>query len=332
MQRTLAAAEKRSEAKAVLDLPPGVRRYDFRTPRKLNPAQRLRLGGIYSKLAPRLSELFQELLQNPVETTFLGLEQVQAQAWINAEATDVVVCEVGVKPGPGRFYIAWPRRLAFFFLEKLLGGTGEELFIEQELSDLESGILWKITHGVIREIKNGWRQAAFQEGTCERFLGNLPSFTEACGPDILLIASLTVHSEPVEGKLGIIFPYPVVKNWLEESAGDAAAPAESTPHPEAKGLPPALVNANCTLTARLRNTPIRISDFMNLQEGDCLQLNHPAPDPIHIYVNGRLKYQGHIGLKGRQLAVKITALAEAGTPGDPAAEGGKLHGAGKPQS
>jgi flagellar motor switch protein FliM len=62
---------------------------------------------------------------------------------------------------------------------------------------------------------------------------------------------------------------------------------------------------------------------MNLQAGDCLQLNHPTLNPVDLYVNGRLKFQGYIGLKGKQLAVKITAVVNQ-TGG-----GGNLHGSGK---
>jgi len=134
---------------------------------------------------------------------------------------------------------------------------------------------------------------------------------EACGPEILLIASWTLHVEKLTGKMSIWFPYSVVKTWLEagEPADETAGGEPRPARPD--GLSHALAEAPVKLAVRLSDNPIRMSDFVNLQEGDCLQLNHLTQEPVGIYINGCLKFQGHLGVRGRQLAVQISALAES---------------------
>jgi flagellar motor switch protein FliM len=251
-------------------------------------------------------------LKCQAETTFLGLEQVQAEnlAGEGEEDADAVIGEWLLSPGGGRFFLSWTRSLAFYIFEKLLGGTGEELFIEPELTDFEKDVLGRVAQLVVREVQSGWDQPAFAEARAGQVLESKKVLREACSHEILLIASLTLHLEPVHGKIGIIFPYAVIKPWLEETEAEPAVPAADTKTAVHGGLSKAVAEAAVTLQARLSPTPVKLSDILNLQAGDCLVLNHPAQAPVEVYVNDRMKFFARLGTQHQQLALQISGIAQ----------------------
>ncbi len=293
-------------------LPSGVRKYDFRTPRKLTQAQRVRLGGLYSRVVARLAERFSLYLKVQAETTFLGLEQVQAEnlAAEGDEDADSVIGEWLLQPGDGRFFISWSRPIAFYMFEKLLGGTGEELFIEPELTDFEKDVLNRVTQMVVQEIQNAWNQASFTGALPGQVFENKKAFMEACSHEILLLAGFTLHIEPLHGKINIIFPYSVIKPWLEENEPKNEPLLEEGGGPRPWGLTRAVAEANVTLQVKLGRTSVRLSDIINLQVGDCLELNHPIQAPVEVYLNQRLKFLARMGTQQKQLAIQISALAQ----------------------
>jgi flagellar motor switch protein FliM len=300
------------ENSAATQLPPGTRRYDFRTPRKLTQLQRVRLGALYARVVGRLAESFSVYLKCQAETTFLGLEQVQAENLTAAdeEDADAVITEWLLEPGGGHFFISWSRSLAFYIFEKLLGGTGEELFIEPELTDFEKDILGRVTQLVVQEVQSAWGQAAFAQARSGLVLENKKALMETCSHEILLIAGFTLHLEPMHGKISIVFPYTVIKPWLEESEKAADESPEEVKPAGRFGLWKAVAEAPVTLQARLARTPVRLSDVVNLQVGDCLVLNHAAQAPVEVYVNDRIKFFARLGTQHQQLALQISAQAQ----------------------
>jgi len=187
------------------DLPLGVRRYDFKTARKLTQSQRIKLGGLHSRLATLLGRRLEEQLKVAAEVTFLGLEQVQGAAFQAAEYGEVITTEVPVRPGVGRIYLVWPRELAFFIIEKVLGGTGEELFTAKELSEFEQSIIKKNTDQIFQLLQSAFDKNR-PEGGCESIREGLESFSEELPYEVLLIGRLNVKLNQHEGKLTLIYP------------------------------------------------------------------------------------------------------------------------------
>jgi len=204
----------------------------------------------------------------------------------------------------------------------LLGGTGEELFIEPELTDFEKDVLGRVTQLIVQEVQSAWAQPGFVEAQAGQVLESKKALMEACAHEILLIAGLTLHLEPMHGKIGIIFPYSVVKPWLEETEPGAPAPVAEVRPTGHFGLCKAVAEAPLTLQARLAPTSVRLSDVVNLQAGDCLVLNHPAQAPVEVYINDQIKFFARLGTQHRQLALQISAMAKD-IPGLKASEEGR---------
>jgi flagellar motor switch protein FliM len=283
----------------------GVRRFDFRTARKLSQSQRIKLGGLHSRLAQTLAKKLEESMHVATEVTFLGLEQVQGSAFQAADTGDVITTEIPVRPGMGRLYMLWPRELAFFMIEKVLGGTGEQLFMDKELSEFEQNIIKRQTNLVFQLFQKAFDKS-YPEGACEVIREGLEPFSEMLPYEILLIGRLNIKLRETQGKLTLIYPYSVIKPWLDESIVNPEA-LLSAPPSKPNSVPRGLARAPMSITVRIEPTAVKLSDFSNLQVGDCLELNHNTNDPFHVYIDDKLKFSGHLGLLGKQMGLKIAA-------------------------
>jgi len=288
------------------DLPLGVRRYDFRIARKLSQPQRIWLGGLHSRLAVNLTKAFEEIFHCETEIAFMGLEQMQGSNFQESGQEKVISSQIVLRPGNGRIYIIWPRAMAFFFIEKLLGGTGDELFIDKELSDFEKDILKRFTAITFRALQQAFEGKAHPEGECESILEGQESFSDILPYEILLIGSLNVRINGHQGKLTLIYPYSVVKLWVDDSTPSPEVTSMTSSLPR-DGVTQGLAKAPLTVHVRMNSSKIKVADFTNLQVGDCLLFNHSIKEPFDVYIEQKLKFKGHLGLSGRQLGVKLVS-------------------------
>ncbi|MCD4813480.1 FliM/FliN family flagellar motor switch protein [bacterium] len=309
MAKSINTLEKKSKkAERPSDLPVGVRRHDFRIARKMNQSQRIWFGGLHSRLAAQLAKYLEEIFHCETELAFMGLEQVQGSDFVEQDHKDTITSNIALQPGTGHMYLIWPRDMAFFIIEKLLGGSGDVLFTDKELSEFEKDILKRFTKITFQALQEVFEDKPAPQGNCEAIQEGPESFSGVLPYEVLLLGSLNVRINGHQGKLTLVYPYSVVKSWVEEPAPFPEATADSMTSPQTKdGAHSALEKTPLVIRVRLSNSKIKVSDFSNLQEGDCLQLNHSIREPFDVFVDKRAKFKGYLGQSGNQLAIKLVA-------------------------
>ncbi|MEW6517322.1 MAG: FliM/FliN family flagellar motor switch protein [candidate division FCPU426 bacterium] len=299
------------------ELPVGVRRYDFRVARKLSGSQRMWLGALHSRLAAVMTKQLGERFRCECDCAFLGLEQIQGASFPLPDTGPVVTAEISLPTGTTRMYFLWPREMMFFFLERLLGGSGDELFLDKELSEFEQSVLRHLCQEVAQWLHAASEAGRIPAGSCNSVREGQDSFAELLPYEILLTASLNLKLGTRQGKLLFIYPYALVKSWVDETAPSPETAVPEAPpaptDPAAAGLVPGLAQAPLPVQVRLGQTRIKVGDFVNLAVGDCVQLNHSIQEPCEVYIGEKPKFKGHLGLIGRQLGVKLTGSIEANT-------------------
>lgn len=62
------------------------------------------------------------------------------------------------------------------------------------------------------------------------------------------------------------------------------------------------------VTAVLGRTYLTVSEFLELQPGDVLQLDTPVDGDIQVMVGSLHKFYGKPGVKNKKIAVKVTGI------------------------
>lgn len=284
---------------------PGVRTYDFRMVRKLSQNQRIRLGAIQSRFAAALPPVMEAAINCKVETSFLGFEQVQGAAFNSSDYADSITATYELASSHSKIYSIWPREIAFFMMERKLGSTGDQLYTEKTLTDFEKNILKRFGDELFSGFKKGFEKQQSPEGVCNKIMEGVEPFSEMMPYEVLLISRINLNVKKYRGVIVMIYPYSLAKSWMEEGSDTETTPDLSWKE-SAEGMPSSLGKASLRLTVKTRKTPIKISDFNQLQVGDCILLNQSINDPFEIYIGKQSKFQGYLGTVGNQLAAKIT--------------------------
>jgi flagellar motor switch protein FliM len=292
----------------------GARRYDFRTAKKLSQSQRVRFGALHAKLAAALTKYCVDFQHLATEITFLGLEQMQGSNLSQCQAAGNILAAVALAPGRRLCYQVWERNLAFFQIERALGGTGEELFMEKELSALERKILLRQAQSIFNKFGAGFEKIAPPQGSAEWVSESQEYWSDVLPFDFFILARLKIKWNQCEGTLVLIYPYAEVKEWVGGNEEKAPLANEAGPDRTEHGVPETLGEVNVRVLARLAATKIKLADFLNLEVGDCLELQQSIHQPVDIYLNQKLKFRGFLGQQGRQVGIKISALAEHKAP------------------
>lgn len=304
---------------------PRVRKYDFRTARKLTQSQRIHLGGMHSRLAAGLGKPLGNLLRLEAQVSFLGMEQLQVSQYATEERKTLLTAVISLRPGRGRIYLAWPRETAFFMMERLLGGSGDDLFTDKAISDLDKMMLKRFVDLCVRTLQNVFDTAPAPQFALEEIREDEQPFVDLLPYEVLLLASLEIRLGEKSCKVSLIYPYSLIKPWLEDKAASLESEEAAVPV-QAPGLPSGLARASLPIQVRLGPTAIKVADFMSLQVGDCLQLNYSPQDFWSVHVGGKVKFFGQAGLSGNQRAVRITGVVGHAGVVERNGEGGKEHG------
>jgi flagellar motor switch protein FliM len=64
--------------------------------------------------------------------------------------------------------------------------------------------------------------------------------------------------------------------------------------------------AKVHLDGRLEGPTLRMEDLLRLTEGDVLALDYPASKPLHVLMNGKLKYLAQVVQSGNKRALQLT--------------------------
>lgn len=301
----MASAEQSPSQDKMKNQVAGIRPFDFKMVRKLNQSQRIRLGALHSRFASELAKRMEHFINCEIETAFLGFEQVQGATFQQADYPDMISACFELTEQKGHFYSIWPREIAFFVIERKLGSPGDQLFTDKSLTELEKNILKRFAQELFAAFQTGFEKQPAPKGNCQKIIEGVEPLAEQMPYEILLMSRINIHVGNHQGAIVMVYPYSLAKPWIDQDA-----PAkESSDHSwkeSPTGLPSSLAEAPLLVSIKMKKTPIKISDFNQLQAGDCIQLNQSIHEPFNVFVENHLKYKGYLGCRGRQLGIKVS--------------------------
>src|SRR5262249_13739116 len=122
----------------------------------------------------------------------------------------------------------------------------------------------------------------------------------------------TVHAACAEpGAAGQVRVNPAAFDELLPAAGDASAPAAR----DARGNLDLILDVNVDVTASLGNVRKSIGEILSLTEGQVVDMERGAGEPVDLLVNGRLVARGEVVVADERYGIRITEiLAKAPVP------------------
>ncbi|MDR0948486.1 MAG: flagellar motor switch protein FliM, partial [Lachnospiraceae bacterium] len=263
-----------------------VRNYDFNRPTKFSKEHLRTLEIIFEHYARLISTNLPVYLRKNVQLSVANSETVVFSEFTNALSNPVILGIVALTPLTGTIIIELGTNLGFAMLDRMLGGTGNPLERIREFSEIELSIIQKILALFTQLLREPWKNVIDIHPLLNRLETN-PQFAQVIAPnDTIALVTLNLKIGDVEGIMNICLPFLTLedvmdklstKYWFstmqENHDGDYDGYIESL-----------LRKVDVPITAVLGKSKIMVSDFVNLQVGDCIRLNTKVDEDMSIYV------------------------------------------------
>jgi len=290
-----------------------VKKYDFRTADKFTKEQVKTLHNIYSTFSHLFSTYLSGTLRTMCQVEVLTAEELTYSEYTNSLQSPLILAIVDMPPLAGSTLIEMSPNIAYGIINRLLGGKGDDLETSKTFTDIDIALIEKVLIQMMKLIDDAWERVEHLESKLNRIetstqFAQIVSYSE---PSAIITISVKIANE-VEGFLNICLPLCTLDPILEKMETSAWVSSKKVIHEDENEveIKKRLLNSKFDMVATFNDMSITLSDFLTLEPGDVLALNHRLDDKLHIRVAGMHKFDGKVGTFDNKYAIKITDKIE----------------------
>lgn len=295
-----------------------VKEYDFRSPKKFTKEQLRTMDSLHENLSRLLSSYLSGVLRCFCEVSVLQIEEQRYYEFNNALPDSALIGLMDMKPqdkniNESTFLVDMAPSIAYFMIDRLLGGSGEGYNYNREFSEIEMAIMNHEFERLAHYIQESWRDYI----DIECVLGSLETNTRLiqiyAPEDIVVIVALNVKIRKVEGTLTICIP----AAGLEEMMGDFISKYtrmikrttdETKELVRKKLIMSALNRSDLELKAVIHEVQLDMYDLLQLQVDDVIPLGKSVKSDVCVKVDNVPWFAAKLGSVKTKKALKLTAL------------------------
>lgn len=287
-----------------------VKNYDFSRPTKFSKEHLRTLEIIFEHYGRLVSTNLPVYLRKNVQVAVASSETVTFSEFTNALSIPVILGIVNFSPLNGSIIIDLATNLGYAMLDRMLGGSGAPLDKNRDFSEIELNILQKIMVMMTELMREPWKNVVEIAPVLSRIETN-PQFAQVIAPsDMIAIVTLNMKIGDVEGFVNICLPFFTLEDIMDKLNTKYWFSTMQENHDENyESYIEALIRrADVPVKAVLGRSLISVSDFLNLQVGDCIRLDTKVDSDMDIFVGNIKKFTALPGANKDSYAVRITSV------------------------
>ncbi len=287
-----------------------VKNYDFSRPTKFSKEHLRTLEIIFEHYSRLVSTNLPLYLRKNVQVAVASSETVTFNEFTNSLSNPVILGIINFMPLNGSIIIDLATNLGYAMLDRMLGGSGMPLDRPREFSEIELTILEKILVMMTQLLREPWKNVIDVSPVLSRMETN-SQFAQVIAPnDMIAIVTLNVKIGDVEGFVNICLPFFTLEEVMDKLNTKYWYSTMQEKHDENyEDYIEALIRkVDVPVKAVLGRSTISVSDFVNLQVGDCIRLDTKVENDMNIYVGNIRKFTALPGANQDSYAVRITSV------------------------
>jgi flagellar motor switch protein FliM len=284
--------------------------YDFKHPDRISKDQLRVLKTIHTNFAKAFGTFLSTKLRTTVDLNVLSVDQLTYSEFTITMASPSCIYVIYSAVGDGSFVIEFAPELVFYTIDRLLGGRGDIIDEVREITIIEENVLKKIVQQAIIQLNDSWQQIASLEPKMTSFETN-PQFVQiAPASEPSVVISFSVKIQNFNSLITLCFPYFVLEPIMQQLSIQSwiSNKQKEVRKEDLLVMEDRVMNTMVELNARLSTNSIKISDVLNLNEGDVLVFDKSINEKFELLLAGQPKFLGKPGIVGKKVAVKITDI------------------------
>jgi flagellar motor switch protein FliM len=292
-----------------------VRAYDFKRPERVSKDQMRALQTLHEAFARNFGAAMSGFLRTIVEVKVANCDQMTYAEFISGLPNPTSFNLISAKPLEGQMCLEISPLIIYPIIDRLLGGTNQELFIPQRpMTLIETRLISKITNRGLSALTEAWasiKQLNFEITATE----SNPQLVQIVPPnEVVVVIGFELKMANRAGTMNLCIPYNVIEPIMDElSAQSWFNVPKNARTPEMKSrIATTLNSAPVTVTGLLAETTITLRDLMNLQVGDLVVTERSASSNVVLCVENEKSFLANIGQFKGQRAIKVVRAVKPG--------------------
>lgn len=287
-----------------------VKNYDFNRPAKFSKEHLRTLEIIFEHYGRLISTNLPVYLRKNVQVAVASSETVTFSEFSNALSNPVILGIVNFSPLNGTIIIELSTNLGYAMLDRMLGGSGTPLEKSRDFSEIEMTIIQKLLVLFTQLLREPWKNVIDITPVLSRLETN-PQFAQVIAPnDMIAIVTLNVKVGDVEGIMNICLPFFTLEEVMDKLNTKYwfSTMQENRDENYQDYIESLIRKVDIPVKAVLGRSKISVSDFVNLQVGDCIRLDTKVDGDMSVYVGNIRKFTALPGANKETYAVRVTSV------------------------
>lgn len=298
---------------------PKVKPYDFRRPVRLSKEYLSTISMVLEDFAKISVNQLSTKLRRQVEMNMVSIEQISFDEFVHSVPKFTLLGTFNSEPQNGVQIIEVNASICMQMVEILCGFDNNSSFVEDtnknNFTEIELAILDDIIGIFANSFQNVWKDVAELNTKVDSMMTN-PQLLQSMSPnEPVVLATFSISLSGNTTFVNLCIPYVFFedildklsfRNWFHEGkeAGEMDHKRLS------KNLQPIPVE----LVTLLGQSEISIEDFLDMEQGDIIQLSNKTSQPLTMYVEDKPYFQVKPGFVDNSLAVEVLQFIGGETP------------------
>ncbi|MEM9065685.1 MAG: flagellar motor switch protein FliM [Planctomycetota bacterium] len=285
-----------------------VRAYDFKRPERVSKDQMNALQTLHEAFARNFGASLSGFLRTIVEVKVASCEQMTYSEFIGGLPNPTSFNLVEADQLEGQMCLEISPLIIYPIIDRLLGGTSQDLFIPQRpMTLIESRLIGNVTNRGLATLSEAWasvRELTFEITATE----SNPQLVQIVPPnEVVVVVGFELKLSNRAGTMNLCIPYNVIEpvveeitsqSWFSVASADACDAAKNR---IAGGLGRAMVDVSGVLA----ETTITLKDLGRLGPGDVILTEKDASLPSVVTVGREKKFIAQVGQHRGRRALRV---------------------------
>ena len=289
-----------------------VKYYDFRSPQKFSKDVIRTLELIHENYSRIISNYLSAQVRTNVKIDIISIQQITYDEFIHSLPNPTILMKYKMHPLKGSILFEMSPHFIFQIIDILLGGTAGSKYKVREFTDIDKNIILQVTKGLITNLKMAWDEILEVEIEIEGLETN-PAFNQTLPPNepvVLITFSCEIGKDSTF--INICIPYLSIEKVIDSLVVNynMQQSDEDSIRESKEKVTHRLNIVDLNVTAELGQTNISVDDFLNLRVGDVITLDEKSTEPVKVYVEDILSFEGTPGTIGKSRGIQILDITD----------------------
>ncbi len=254
-----------------------VSNYDFRRPNRISKNQVRTLSSVHESFAEVFGYYLVSKLQTVVSITVTSVDQLFYSEYILSVSNPSCLYVFDIAGTDGSGILEVSPQLALTIVERLLGGSAEQLPKARTITPIEQAVVRGIVEHALNDLRNAWRSIAEIDFRFQRLEMEADFVQVAPASEIVIVVSFDVNVGVHTFLMNLCFPTFALEEVLAKLNRQQVTTTVGRQSPKRMRENMQILNQQISTTylpivAELGKTSLTVGDLMELKVGDVIKL------------------------------------------------------------